>query len=244
MEFFVATLTGALIIAGAAFFRRSSDRMMDFTLAAFFASYPILLAMATLTIEYLRPRTIDLTLFHADGAIGLDPFSLINLVAHARWLNLLLFFAYVSLPIVIALAWVLERSPVMLRAVAIAPLAAFVLYLLFPAVGPIYALTRSAPHMLVPWEQIANVPRNCFPSMHLGWALLVALNARRPAWRAVTWSFAVLTGFATVGLGEHYYVDLIVAAPFCLVIQYVAAAMTLRGRPFAKGLRTPEKECL
>ena len=60
--------------------------------------------------------------------------------------------------------------------------------------------------------------------MHLGWALLVALNAKRPVWRSVAWAFTILTAVATVGLGEHYYVDLIATVPFCFAAQYVAEA--------------------
>ena len=223
MDFFAASLIGAIIIASAAFLRRD-NRMTDLTIATLFASYPILLAMMTATTVFFHPRTIDLTLYRADRAIGLDPFALIGLVAREHWLNVLLFVIYAALPILIAIAWVSERSATMLRAVVIAPIAALFLYNLLPAVGPIHALTQDAPHAYLPWKQIANFPRNCFPSMHLGWALLVALNARRPVWRSIAWAFTVLTAVATVGLGEHYYVDLIATVPFCLAAQYVAEA--------------------
>ena len=223
MDLFAATLIGALIVASAAF-RRRDNRMTDLTVATLFASYLFLLAMMTATTGFFHPRTIDLALYRADRAIGLDPFALMGLVAREHWLNVLLFVVYEALPILIAIAWVSERSTTMLRAVVIAPIAALFLYNLLPAVGPIYAITPDAPHAAVPWKQIANLPRNCFPSMHLGWALLVALNAKRPVWRSIAWAFAILTAVATVGLGEHYYMDLIATVPFCFAVQYVAEA--------------------
>ena len=155
MDFFAASLIGALIVASAALLRRD-NRMTDLTIATLFASYPILLAMMTATTDFFHPRTIDLALYRADRAIGLDPFALMGLVARHHWLNVLLFVSYATLPILIAIAWVSERSTTMLRAVVIAPIAALFLYNLFPAVGPIHAITPDALHAAVPWNQIAN----------------------------------------------------------------------------------------
>jgi PAP2 superfamily len=166
MQFLASTFLGAFIIALAAFLRRGSDHMTDYTLATFFASYPLLLAMMTAMTGFFHPRTIDLLLYNVDRGLGLEPFTLIALVAREHWLNIFLFLVYVSLPLLIALAWVLERSEAMLRAAVIAPIAAFFFYNLFPAVGPIYALHQGASQVVVPWDRIADLPRNCFPSMH------------------------------------------------------------------------------
>lgn len=221
MNFFAVSLASAVLIAAAGFLRRR-DQVTDLTLAACFASYPMLLALMTWSTVLLRAQTIDLALYRADRAVGLDPFALIDLVGRTHWLNVLLYAAYQALPLMIAVAWIAERSTAMLRAIVIAPIAAVILYNLFPAVGPIHALARDTPHVLVSWKQIAEFPRNCFPSMHFGWALLVALNARRPVWKGMAWTFALLTAVATVGLGEHYYVDLIASVPFCLIVQSLA----------------------
>jgi hypothetical protein len=86
-------------------------------------------------------------------------------------------------------------------------------YLIFPAVGPIHVGDPSA-------------PRNCMPSMHLTWTLLLFVNSK--GW--VKWAagiFAALTAFATLATGEHYYPDLIAALPWAWVI-------TLMARKWAK----------
>lgn len=40
--------------------------------------------------------------------------------------------------------------------------------------------------------------------------------------------FLALTAYSTIGLGEHYYVDLIVAVPFVLGVQKLAEMMEKR----------------
>jgi hypothetical protein len=62
--------------------------------------------------------------------------------------------------------------------------------------------------------------RNAFPSLHMTGALFVAWSAQ-PFGRAVrilAWLYAGVTVLATLGSGEHYLVDLLVAAPFALAI--------------------------
>jgi hypothetical protein len=58
------------------------------------------------------------------------------------------------------------------------------------------------------------------PSVHLAWALLAAIEARRLGliWRTIFAAFTVLTAFATIALGEHYVIDLIVAIPFTFAV--------------------------
>jgi hypothetical protein len=66
-----------------------------------------------------------------------------------------------------------------------------------------------------------NVERNGVPSLHFAWALLVWWNLRRrsKSYRLFTGGFLAATGVATLGTGEHYLVDLIVAVPFALALQ-------------------------
>lgn len=91
-----------------------------------------------------------------------------------------------------ALAWIL--------AALLAPL----FYAAFPAVGPAHLGDPAA-------------PRNCIPSLHMTWALLCVVYVdRRWRWLAVT--FAGLTALATLGTGEHYLLDLVVAAPYTWAI--------------------------
>jgi hypothetical protein len=62
-------------------------------------------------------------------------------------------------------------------------------------------------------------PRNAMPSLHMTWALLVLWISRdlgRGHWLAAI--FAFFTAVATLSIGEHYLVDLVVAFPFALAI--------------------------
>jgi len=67
--------------------------------------------------------------------------------------------------------------------------------------------------------------RNAMPSMHMTWALLVWWSAWEltPLARFIASCFAALTFLATLGFGEHYLVDLIVAVPFALLIESICA---------------------
>jgi hypothetical protein len=64
-------------------------------------------------------------------------------------------------------------------------------------------------------------PRNAIPSLHMTWVLLVWWNSKRLAWwiRVVALAFVIFTVLATLGIGEHYFVDLVVAFPFALMVQ-------------------------
>jgi hypothetical protein len=68
--------------------------------------------------------------------------------------------------------------------------------------------------------QIPEGPRNAMPSLHLACALLVWWNSRtwRLWGRALAGLFLALTALATMGLGEHYFIDLVVALPFTVAM--------------------------
>jgi hypothetical protein len=77
--------------------------------------------------------------------------------------------------------------------------------------------------------------RNAMPSLHTAWVLLVWWNSKGLArWiRAIAMVFVVLTIMATLGTGEHYFVDLVVAFPFALMVQ----ALCTYSLPFSSGPR-------
>ena len=68
------------------------------------------------------------------------------------------------------------------------------------------------------------------PSVHLAWALLAAIEARRLGliWRIIFAAFTVTTAFATIALGEHYVIDLIVAIPSRLPFMQLSIPTELR----------------
>jgi hypothetical protein len=112
-----------------------------------------------------------------------------------------------------------------------------VIYLLFPVVGPIFAFGADgagfqvgnywpdvlppfgfAPHTIV-FDNVTA--RNCMPSMHLGWALIVFIHSRKAPpwlrWGGTVW--LVGTVIATLGFGYHYGVDLVAGAVLCLTVE-------------------------
>jgi len=83
---------------------------------------------------------------------------------------------------------------------------------------------------------LPDVPRNAIPSLHVAWCLLVVYSSwqfRSRILRAYAILSLVLTAAATLGLGEHYLVDLIVAGPLSSAVylgvqrRYVPAAICL-----------------
>jgi len=67
--------------------------------------------------------------------------------------------------------------------------------------------------------------RNCMPSLHMSWVLLAWWYSRGlSVWeRGVAMAFVVFTIFATMGTGEHYFIDLVVAFPFVVFLQGLCA---------------------
>jgi hypothetical protein len=63
------------------------------------------------------------------------------------------------------------------------------------------------------------------PSLHIAWVLLAWWFSRGlSVWeRAIAMIFVVFTVFATLGSGEHYFVDLVVGFPFALFVYSLCA---------------------
>jgi hypothetical protein len=170
---------------------------------------------------FQHSNTLDAALRHADLMLHLDGFAFTRWLVRSGWYELVAP-VYVMLPFVMAICWVVERSRLGLCAAVVGPLAAMPFYLLVPAAGPVYAFAHF-PEASAYNVSVAIVhPRNCMPSMHVTWALLLVLNARQPVFRAGLLIYAVLTMLATVGCGEHYFIDVIAAVPFTFAVQWIS----------------------
>jgi hypothetical protein len=98
----------------------------------------------------------------------------------------------------------------------------FCFYRLCPAAGPRpligTAFPNAIPDLANPHAQIIpGITLNAMPSGHFTWALLLFWFARRYGGRGLRIGASVylfLIGLATLGKGEHYVIDLIVAVPF------------------------------
>ena len=145
-------------------------------------------------------------------------------------------FVFLVFPILYGLQLRSTASPPVsyLKVWSVGVLLGYFTYFLFPITGPYYAfgermfpldmpvLEGVPPHPAV----VSFAPRNGMPSMHFGWALLFWINASLlPASKAakllrpLSAVFVGLTALATLALGEHYLIDLIVAVPFVIGVQ-------------------------
>jgi PAP2 superfamily protein len=83
---------------------------------------------------------------------------------------------------------------------------------LVPAQGPVFLLAG-----------VTHAPRNCFPSMHVVWTLLIRreISKRGLTGRLAADAFVVLTCISTLGTGQHYTVDVLMAFPFWIAFEFV-----------------------
>ncbi len=113
----------------------------------------------------------------------------------------------------------------------VATLLGYGLYYCLPGVGPAVAFYgTSAPHFnSLPSPQQVELtllggfegePRNAMPSLHATWAFLIALASLRMAfWVRIFGAFyATATAIVTLGLHEHYLIDLVVAVPLAVAV--------------------------
>ena len=204
-------------------------------LAALIPGFTIINAFfIPLSIE-LCPSTYDGLLYAVDGAFGAQPSFLAGQLL-VRWplLANVAMVVYNTLPFEFVLVLLLQLRVGRLPNGSVfwpfisAAVVGFLVYLVFPVVGPVYLFEKDFPHappaihevLAVP-PAVPDVPRNCMPSLHTTWVLLLWWHARPLArWaRALAGTYLVFTLLATLGYGVHYACDLLVAFPFALAIQ-------------------------
>jgi PAP2 superfamily len=184
----------------------------------------------------LTPRTYDRFLYAFDLSLGFNPSFAMGVVFRAQTaLRLTAGLIYSSLPVNLCLLcalWLRRRpkgAPDVRLVFAALGIVGFALYQFCPAAGPIYLFGKGFPYqppslanLAMATTALPDVPRNAIPSLHVAWCLLVLYNSWRfPSWllRSYAVICLVLTAAATLGLGEHYLVDLIVAVPLSVAVQ-------------------------
>lgn len=187
--------------------------------------------------EKANPKVLDLYLFSFDASLRVQ-IAFLTGQAYALWpwFRAAGMVFYIGLPMIIALVYAgqLLRD----RRRAVSAMIAFLItgpvgvlfYNLLPAVGPIHIFLSQFPWKPIPAEQVTRLfvepiavagLRNCMPSLHMGWVLLAWWYSRGlSVWeRGIAMAFVVFTVFATMGTGEHYLIDLVVAFPFAVFLQ-------------------------
>ena len=198
----------------------------------------------------LHPQTYDLYALKFDAAAGwnISP-VLIQMVDFIPGFAELIRLAYGLTPLgllavsIVQLGGKDDHLPNALLLWVGMTVCALIAYHFFPITGPKYVfgpesfvsklLTPDA-HALEMVSGVGPNPRNGMPSMHFGWMLAASIlwtQSPTKLWsRIVMLAMTVCVALATLYLGEHYVIDLIVAVPFCLA----AIALTTTGVPFER----------
>jgi hypothetical protein len=217
--------------------------------AAAVTLFPLVVAEALLVRRALKDAyadSYDLYAFVVDQRLG-GQLSFALGRGFLRWPAVSRLFeeVYAALPFALGLLYAYLRRGAepyrSLKAVVLlftASVLAVAGYLIVPVAGPRFVFASypfTAPPVgpgdlrLLPLD--SEIERNGVPSLHLASALLVWWNLRRInlGLRAFTGFFLAGTTIATLGLGEHYVVDLVIAVPFALALQ--AGLMAPRSAP-------------
>jgi hypothetical protein len=188
----------------------------------------------------MSPQTDDAWLYVFDGSLGFQPSFLVGrIMRNSIVLTRSALLTYLSLPFAMAIvcAWRIPRASRrlswhMLTVLLAAGVAGWLLYNVVPGTGPTYAFGEDFPWKSIPYKDLSTfalrpmslfltIPRNAMPSLHVGWVILLWWNSRGfpIALRALLLLYVCLTVVATLGLGQHYLVDLVVSLPFALAVQ-------------------------
>lgn len=209
--------------------------------------------------ERIHSATLDLFLYYFDGSLGVQAsFVAGKMFAHWPWLKAISMFFYIGLEIPLILVYVRhlvaqgERAlPVMIVFMITGPIGV-IFYNLFPAAGPFHLFGDRFPfhplnstqvrHLLLEPTPLHAFP-NAIPSLHMTWVLLAWWNSQGLSrlTRSIAFAFLAFTVLATLGTGEHYLIDLIVAFPFALMLQSLPTLARRRREgivPFLFGLST------
>ena len=233
---------GVRIILGT----RRRESMPAFWAAAFFFQGGLCAVFSLQFGVIATPYTWDWNLYTFDVSLGITPYFVLGRLIAGRpvlhSLTLLIYELWLPALAAVQAAQFWKRGRINILPVAGSALAiGYILYFVLPASGPIYAFADSFPRLAPPLPsqlEPMHLPvafRNALPSLHLALAILVCWHAQefRRTIRLLADVFLLLTIFATLALGEHYFVDLVVAVPFTLAIQ---AAWTTE-IPFSSSVR-------
>ncbi len=195
-------------------------------------------ALLDLTIA-LHPTTYDAFLLLADSSFKVQPsFTVGRWLGTSGPLHAVILFIYVQLPLAFSIVYALRAKTTrprfeLLAAFVVAGLIGCAVYHAFPAVGPKPMSGEAWPNVFPVRKDLSAglvvAPpffRNCIPSLHTTWALFLVWYSRPLAMpvRIFSATWLALTLIATLGLGEHYFVDLVIAVPFALGVRALTAS--------------------
>jgi hypothetical protein len=237
-----------LMLVGAAvlLYYRGPDPRFDRFLVVLAAALPAnMLSMSgAMAAGYLRHVRFDLYVYRIDSLLGLQPsFALGQFVSDKLPLVILLKLSYDLLPVAIVSVFGgylwhrSDREAVGMVPVFLLNLALGVpFYLLCPVAGPLYAFP-SFPALpigpIIPHAILLNAPPNGMPSIHFSSALLIFWYARKlPSGRWLGGIYLLLIAAATMAGGEHYFLDLLMAIPYSVMMYWLGTHLPARWKPW------------
>ena len=235
-----------LVCAAVVLYVRGPDRRLDRLLVVLAAALPAnMLSMGgAMAVGYVRPVRFDFYVYRLDGLLGFQPsFALGQFVGDKAPLIVLLKLSYELLPIAIVAVfggylWChSERDAMKMVPVFLLNLAMSVpFYLLCPVAGPLYAFPgfpALPAGAVVPHPILLHAPPNGMPSIHFSSALLILWYARKlPLGRWLGGAYLLLIAAATMAGGEHYFLDLVMALPYAVMVYCMGRLVTEVWRRF------------
>ena len=189
----------------------------------------------------VHDKVYDLYLYAFDASLHVQiPFAVGRYFTQHNDFRQIALLAYVglSVPIAVVYAGQVRRTgtkaiPCFLAFIVTGPMG-ILFYNAVPAIGPAHLFDENFPWHPLAIEQAQRLllqpipldgPRNAIPSLHMAWVLLAWWYSRglSATERAIALFYLVFVALATLGTGEHYFIDLVVAVPFALFMQSLFA---------------------
>jgi hypothetical protein len=250
-EFNLVTIGAAALVSGLIRALRPQSYRAE---ALFITACMTFMAMLSIDIALtilcrITPARYDLYLFCFDKTFGEPSFYVGRLFERYGWFRIVSTDVYelATCAFLMLAAWYAMTQPIdeakrMNRAILISLMPAGFIYLLFPVSGPAHAFSGFpdvVPSQVTPHALSLLSPPNGVPSIHMTLALILAyFSWRWPLGKLLGSLFVVFTLTSTLGLGEHYLFDLIVAAPYSALAIYLSGVRERQPAPKrTRGLR-------
>lgn len=221
---------GVVLLSVARFFMRHSVLLPEIGLLA----YPFLSGFFFQQIcPATRVASVDELLWSFDASFGYPQPSLGRLLISEPLLFWTCKVVWSSLPLLFVVMYLLLPEPVRRKYLAVLVCSACLilpLYALCPAAGPVYLFRTDYPYpnglpmpLIHPHRTFlqSGLALNTTPSGHVSWALLLLWFACKYCGKGAAVFFGLIlttTVVATLGLGEHYVIDLVLSLPYAAAI--------------------------
>lgn len=218
------------------FNKNNESVKLYFYLILLFITMGVSTSTALEVIKFIYPFTHDQIIYKIDLAFGHYNINIINIYKSLNPIFIIFIeqvYSLLSFLLFVVVALFIRESKHnkyhIIRVLVVPFGLAFICYSIIPLTGPIYAFGShyfpanmpNSNNIIADTIFVTPAARNAMPSMHLTGALLIflltaALNKKIYFYASILFLF--LTAYATLALGEHYVLDLVVALPFSAFI--------------------------